>query len=288
MEKDNSTTTVTRVVHDDANDSHPVATGVGVAGGLAAGAAIGAAVGGPVGAVVGGAIGAVAGGMTGHGIAEATDSDSDEANEQYWQEQHRTQSYATADNDNYTSYAPAYQYGTSAARSYDNRNFQDVEPELRSNWEREHANSNLDWESARPAVENAFNRTIQLRQERLRATTTPVQAGEAQLHKEVVTETQTLQVPVTREELVIERHPVNAATANAGAMDAGEIGSGETVRIPLTQEQVNISKDTVVTEEVSIGKKQVQETQQVQDTIKREELRVDHSGKTSSSPSRAA
>jgi len=51
-------------------------------------------------------------------------------------------------------------------------------------------------------------RSLRLREERLNVTKERVQAGEVDLHKEVVTEQKTINVPVTREEVVIERHAV--------------------------------------------------------------------------------
>ena len=50
--------------------------------------------------------------------------------------------------------------------------------------------------------------SIDLVEEQLRTRTRPVQTGEVTIRKEVVTETRTIDVPVRREELVIERHPV--------------------------------------------------------------------------------
>ncbi|MGI8431024.1 MAG: hypothetical protein ACR2MW_01865, partial [Chthoniobacterales bacterium] len=84
--------------------SHPVGTGVGTAGGAATGGAIGAAVGGPVGAVVGAVVGGVAGAYGGRGVAEAVNPT---VEEQYWRENHASQSFARQEYD-YAHYAPAY------------------------------------------------------------------------------------------------------------------------------------------------------------------------------------
>ncbi len=113
---------------------------------------------------------------------------------------------------------------------------------------------------------------IQLRAEELQANKQMVQAGEVQLRKEVVTEEKTIDVPVSREEVVIERHAVDRRPSE------GQIGEGGTIRVPLTEERVNVEKVPVVTEEVSVGKRAVQETQHVSDTVRREEARVDEQG----------
>jgi len=113
---------------------------------------------------------------------------------------------------------------------------------------------------------------IQLREEELRARKQAVQTGEVGIRKEVVTEQQTINVPTTREEVVIERRPVSGQPSDM------PIGEGETYRIPLREEQVTVEKQPVVREEVSLGKRQVQETQQVSDTVKREEARIERQG----------
>jgi len=115
-------------------------------------------------------------------------------------------------------------------------------------------------------------RRIQLRGEVLRTYKERVQRGEVRLRKEVVTEKQNVEVPLTREELVIERVPAS------GEARGGEIGSDEEVRIPLSEERVRAEKQPVVTEEVRVGKRAVQNTEQVSDNVRHEELRVDKSG----------
>jgi uncharacterized protein (TIGR02271 family) len=113
---------------------------------------------------------------------------------------------------------------------------------------------------------------VQLREEELRASKQTVQTGDVSIRKEVVTEQQTLDVPVTREEVVIERRPASGQPSDT------PIGEGETYRVPVREEQVTVDKQPVVREEVSLGKRQVQETQQVSDTVKREEARVERQG----------
>jgi uncharacterized protein YcfJ len=65
---------------------HPIATGVGAAGGGVAGAAMGKAIAGKVGAAVGGVAGAIAGGMAGSAIATRGQSPIAEFTEEVLQE----------------------------------------------------------------------------------------------------------------------------------------------------------------------------------------------------------
>ena len=96
-----------------------------------------------------------------------------------------------------------------------------------------------------------------------------VQKGEVRVRKEAVTETPHLQVPVAREELVIDRHP-------AGQSDTtSKVGDDAEMRIPLSEEQVRIDKRPVVRDEVVVGKRNVDDIQRVSEDVRREELRID-------------
>jgi uncharacterized protein (TIGR02271 family) len=126
--------------------------------------------------------------------------------------------------------------------------------------------------AADDAAEGAHK--LQLKEEQLSATKQQVQTGEVGLHKEVVTEEKTIAVPVNREELVIERHPVSGTVPSDTPITMQE----ETIRIPLREEQVQVTKEPVVREEINIGKRVVQETQQVRGTVQREEARIEQTG----------
>jgi uncharacterized protein (TIGR02271 family) len=115
------------------------------------------------------------------------------------------------------------------------------------------------------------SQNIQLREEELRAEKHRVQAGEVRVRKEVVTEERTIEVPVTREEVVIERRPASGAAS-------GKIDEDEEIRIPLMEEEVRVEKTPVVREEVTLKKRQVQDTQEVSDTVRREEARIERTG----------
>jgi uncharacterized protein (TIGR02271 family) len=113
---------------------------------------------------------------------------------------------------------------------------------------------------------------VQLREEELRARKQPVETGQVGLRKEVVSEQQSIDVPVTHEEVFIERRPASGQPSDT------PIGEGETYRVPVREEQVTVEKQPVVREEVNLGKRQVQETKQVSDTVRREEARIEREG----------
>jgi uncharacterized protein (TIGR02271 family) len=113
---------------------------------------------------------------------------------------------------------------------------------------------------------------IQLYGEVLRVHKDRVSRGEVRLRKEVTTSTQTVEVPVTREELVLERVPVSGQIpATDAAFDSKEI------RIPLSEEHATVSKQAVVREEVRVGKKQVTDVETLDEQVRHEDLRVDQS-----------
>jgi len=114
---------------------------------------------------------------------------------------------------------------------------------------------------------------IELKEEELRAEKERVQAGEVRLRKEVVSEEKTIQVPVTREEVVIERRP-----AAEGRRATGDIDDDEEIRIPLMEEEVRVEKTPVVREEVTLKKREVKGTEEVSDTVRREEARIEQTG----------
>lgn len=118
----------------------------------------------------------------------------------------------------------------------------------------------------------AGGQKIQLTEEELRARKEQVTTGEVRVHKEVVTEHKTLDVPVQREEVVIERKPVHGQPAS------GSIQPGQEIRIPIKEEQVRVEKQPVVKEEVDISKRTVQETEHVGGTVRKEELKVEETG----------
>jgi uncharacterized protein (TIGR02271 family) len=127
--------------------------------------------------------------------------------------------------------------------------------------------------SAGGATREETGRTVRLREEELQAHKQSVESGRVRIGKEVVEEQKTMEVPVTREEVTVERHAVDRKPSDT---PIGE--GGETVRVPVREEQVSVEKRPVVTEEISVGKQQVQEKKQVSGTVRREEARIEGQG----------
>ena len=135
--------------------AHPIGTGVGAAlGGAAAGAAVGT-VAGPVGSAVGAAVGAIAGGLFGKGVAEGIDPTIEDA---YWRENYSSRPYV-ARGARYEQYQPAYRYGWESRARLDNKPWRDMEGQVRQDWEAHPDSLGLDWNSAKDAVREAYERT---------------------------------------------------------------------------------------------------------------------------------
>lgn len=128
-------------------------------------------------------------------------------------------------------------------------------------------------------------RRLELVEEKLQARTRAVQTGVVRIRKQVVTETRTIEVRVRREEIIVEQHSGQAPTElpersaseplpEALATQVRDLKPGETIRIPLIEEEVVIQTRPVVVEEVIIGKRVVQATQLVSATVRREEARI--------------
>lgn len=135
--------------------------------------------------------------------------------------------------------------------------------------------ANYDYSATANQNTSGDTQNIQLLGEVLRVHKDRVSRGEVTFRKEVITEMQNVQVPVTREELVIERH---AVSGNQPA--TGGIGESKEIRIPLTEERATVDKSTVVREEVSVGKREVEDVRDLSSDVRREELVVDDPTKT--------
>ena len=94
-----------------------------------------------------------------------------------------------------------------------------------------------------------------------------VSAGEVHVRKESVTHMETVQVPVTREHLVVEHSD-----------ETGRADVENAIRVPLSEERVHIDKDTVLREEYKVGKREVTQNESVSDDVRRERLLIDDAG----------
>ena len=109
---------------------------------------------------------------------------------------------------------------------------------------------------------------VQRTEEELRAGTREREAGEVGVQKTVRTDRERMEVPTRREEVTVDRVPVE------GEASEGEIGEDE-VSVPVTGEEVVVEKRPVVKEEVRIRKDVVEDAEVVEEDVRREEVEID-------------
>jgi uncharacterized protein (TIGR02271 family) len=119
---------------------------------------------------------------------------------------------------------------------------------------------------------------IRVHEEELQARKVAEEAGAVQVRKDVVEEQREIEVPVLREEVEVTRHAVSGdVTADSSAFQ----DTGDTIRVPIVEERVEVRKVPHVVEEIEISKRQVQDTERVTDTVRREEVHVEETGTSS-------
>ncbi len=99
------------------------------------------------------------------------------------------------------------------------------------------------------------------------------QTGEVSLHKDIIEEQQSVNVPVTHEEVIVERKALDHRHSDH------PIGKEETFHIPVSEERVEVGKHTEITGEVSAHKKAFEDMKHVDEKLKKEVADVDVDGK---------
>ena len=95
---------------------------------------------------------------------------------------------------------------------------------------------------------------------------------QATITKEPVTEQQSVEVPVTHEEMTVERRPAGETISSTSGQRPVE--SATEMKVPLKSEEVQVTKQPYVKEEVAVKKKPVTETRSVSDEVKSERVKV--------------
>lgn len=94
--------------------------------------------------------------------------------------------------------------------------------------------------------------------------------GRARLRKYVVTETQSVDVPLQREEVRVERTPLDGTEATSGTID-----ENDTAEVTLHEERPVVGKETVGVERVGLEKETVNETRSVDAEVRKEQVDVE-------------
>jgi uncharacterized protein (TIGR02271 family) len=110
---------------------------------------------------------------------------------------------------------------------------------------------------------------VQRVEEELRVGTRELEAGRVNLRKRVRTERERARVPIRREEVRVERVPVEHREATEA-----EIGEDEFV-VPYVEEEVVVEKRPVVKEEIRLRKEVVEDEEVVERDVRKEEVDID-------------
>lgn len=112
--------------------------------------------------------------------------------------------------------------------------------------------------------------TIEIKEEQLDIVKNWVQTGDVKVYKETFTKEKSFTIPVTCEELIIER--VTFSSRNTECLDK------EIIKIPLSEEQIEFRKKTVVLEDVSVHTEKIEEINHFEEILKKERVKLKISG----------
>jgi uncharacterized protein (TIGR02271 family) len=109
-----------------------------------------------------------------------------------------------------------------------------------------------------------------VREEHLAASKHQTEVGEVVISKQVVTEMESVEMPLTEERVRVEWREATGDVTEAGAVfEAGVI------EIPVSREVMEVTKRTVKTGELEVTKQAEQRTQRVTDSVRREVVEVE-------------
>jgi len=125
------------------------------------------------------------------------------------------------------------------------------------------------YDTSGPETDDAMTRS----EERVRAGTESREAGRARLRKYVVTEQEQVSVPVTREEVRVEREPITEG--NYDRAMSGPALSEEEHEVVLNEERPVVTTEAVPVERVRLGKHSVQSEETVTADVRKEQIEME-------------
>lgn len=118
---------------------------------------------------------------------------------------------------------------------------------------------------------------MELHEEVVDVDTNSVKSGEINIDKRTVTDQEEFDVPVTKQEVNIERRPVNKVSEKGKT--AGAYTEKDEIHVPVFEEKVDVDKKDVIKEEIVVNKKDVKENVHVHENVRREEAEIKDSTK---------
>jgi uncharacterized protein (TIGR02271 family) len=115
---------------------------------------------------------------------------------------------------------------------------------------------------------------VQRSEEELRASVREREAGRVNVKKSARTEREVVRVPRRREEVDIERVPVEGDAREVSTATEADLGEDEVV-VQVFEEEVVVSKKIVLKEEIRIRKRVAWDEEAVEVDLRKEEVEVD-------------
>jgi uncharacterized protein (TIGR02271 family) len=106
--------------------------------------------------------------------------------------------------------------------------------------------------------------TLELHKEELEVNKEIIETATVNVYKRTYTVEKQILVPVTYEELIIEKRSPNEEV--------------ETKCIPLSEERIEVTKHPIIFEDVEIYKEKIEEHMQINETVKEEKIHIDAVG----------
>jgi uncharacterized protein (TIGR02271 family) len=120
------------------------------------------------------------------------------------------------------------------------------------------------------------HRRLKLYEERLVASKRRIKTGEVTITKRIETEPASVSVPIQKEKIIIEIESIRGTTQVN--LPDGQLSTGETAHVDRFEECLDIRKEPVAWQDVTIRKEIVQDVVEVQETVRRETLEIQQSG----------
>ncbi|MBV9170534.1 MAG: DUF2382 domain-containing protein [Chloroflexi bacterium] len=123
---------------------------------------------------------------------------------------------------------------------------------------------------------------LELREEEVQQRPYSREVGRVRIRRRVITELRRFEIPVQREELVVERADLGDDQQYSGAEAAApepfqvcDLEPGQVIQLDLLEEDIIVQKRAVVFERVEVGKRHTSTLEPVNVELQREQLRVD-------------
>ena len=114
--------------------------------------------------------------------------------------------------------------------------------------------------------ENSNSNIDKLLEEKLDIYKQWIKTNDVNFRRETIFEDRNIIVPIKKEYLIIEKKSLEGK-------------NNESIRIPISEEQITIDKKRIILEEINIYKHKIKDFETIVETLRHEELRIDPSNK---------